>query len=783
MFQFLPSSLCIFVSSLFLLFSPSAYSQNRLALTHIAIAPTLDGVLDEQVWQQATPFDLAFENNPGEGIPTDIKTSAYLYEDGESLHLAIHAYDSNPENIRAHLSDRDAIWGDDMVGIVLDTFDGERNGYEFYVNPFGVQQDGRVDDTNGWRATTAWNGIWYSAAKITDDGWTAEISIPFRALRFPNSTGELTWGVGIFRAYPRDITRWLTHIQRDPNISCNLCQYHKVSGFTNVKPGNNFQLTPTLTLSKNNTRDDVPGDWDKGDTDSQPGLDLRWGITENAVVNATINPDFSQIEADAAQLNVNNTYSLFLPERRPFFLDGSDYFTTRNFNLVHTRNIAEPDIGVKLTGKSGPHAYGILMADDNATTFLLPGNQSSDVAEYVIEDPIDEDNDTPIGSNIGIARYRMDIGARNQFGALITTRQAEDYRNIVASIDGHIWLGEKDKIRYQTAFSDSANPLSLQHEFNLEEQQQGHAVALDFIRDTRDYRLEANYKNVGSGFRADMGFNSSADYKMISLEGERKYYGDTNSAITRSYLWFDWDYVHDQNDKRLKNQLKLFAAINGTLQSYARLGAIAAEKFYEGDFNSGGDYFDEALLEAYLSFRPLSNLQLQMFALYGDTIDYANSQPGTTTRANITLNFQLSNHLNARLAHNYSTIDTAANPTAIRTDSLQQLDGGKLYSANQTDLRLSYQFDIRNQLKLVMQYTDIQRNAALYQANFDSDDDNNVNAVDKLFSSQIMYSYKLNAQSLFYLGFADRGFQDDTLEGIEKDSRSVFAKVSFAWQS
>ncbi|MCP4989245.1 MAG: hypothetical protein GY928_25265 [Colwellia sp.] len=153
------------------------------------------------------------------------------------------------------------------------------------------------------------------------------------------------------------------------------------------------------------------GEWENGDIEVEPGLDVRWGLTQDIVLNATLNPDFSQVEADAGQLDVNNTYSLFYPEKRPFFLDGASYFDTANFNFVHTRNIADPDGGLKLTGKTDGHSYGLMVANDNNTTFLMPGNQGSDTAE------LEE------SSNIAIGRYKVDVGERNNVGVLMTHRQ------------------------------------------------------------------------------------------------------------------------------------------------------------------------------------------------------------------------------------------------------------------------------------------------------------------------------------------------------------------------
>jgi len=767
-----------------ILCSPFSYAKQTIALKHQNAAPVLDGIIDEALWQNAARFELSHSYKPSQGTPAPVKTVAFIYEDGSNLHIALEASDPNPEKILAHLSDRDDMWGDDWLGIILDTFNDERSAYEFYVNPKGVQHDGRMDDSDGWRGDNSWNGIWYSAAKVTETGWSAEISIPFKALRFPPVNGDgnqqRVWAFSFFRAYPREVAHWISSTKRDPNTKCNICQFDKMQGFASVKPGKNFQLTPTLTAGKTQSREDVPGDWDiEKNTDA--GLDIRWGMTPNSVLNVMLNPDFSQVDADSAQLSVNNTYSLYLPERRAFFLDGADYFKTNNFNFVHTRNIAESDAGLKLTGKNGNHSYGLLLANDQSTSFVIPGNQSSDVGELTLEDPLDPDDETPIGSEVAIARYRMDVADRGNIGGLITQRQGDGYRNSLASVDGSTWLSEIDSLRYQFAYSDTLNPEPIQNEFNLAPTQSDRAFALRYFRDTYNYRISADYYDVGEDFRADMGFHTKSDFKELSLGGMRKYHGNEGDIITNQYYYFDWDYVVDQQGKRIENELKLVAGLDGAMQSHSELSVNGREKYYDNDFNSG-EYFDERFINLYTRFNPLPAIKLELNSKLADQIDYDNGQPGSSVFIRAAVDMRLGEHIKFRVAHNYSTLAVDASDYMMN-GALVAFDKGNLFNANQTDMRFNYQFSIRSQLKLVVQYTDISRRAELYRANFDLDEDNNVESVERLYSSQLVYSYKINSQSLFFLGYSDSGFQDDLLDGMEKDYQSVFAKISYAWQS
>ncbi|MDP2562717.1 carbohydrate binding family 9 domain-containing protein [Psychrobium sp. 1_MG-2023] len=720
-----------------------AQAKTSITIPQIKNKIEIDGEMNETAWANATKLDLAYEKNPGEGIAARVKTTAYFYEDGENLNVAIVANDPNPEQIRAHLSDRDKMFQDDWAGIVIDTFNDKRTAYEFFVNPIGVQGDIRMEDNNGWREDTSWDAIWDSAGKITDKGYIVEMSIPFKALRFPEAQGPLTWNIAVLRTYPRDHRYQFTNYKDDRTVQCNICQFDNISGFSNIKPSKNIQVTPTLTINRSDKREAEQANWDNGDGNTDAGIDLRWGVTPDMVLNATLNPDFSQVEADSGQLNVNNTFSLFYRERRPFFLDGADYFDGERLNLVHTRNIANPDYGVKLTGKTGNHTYALLSANDEATAFLLPGNQGSDLAE------LDKK------SQATIARYKMDIGERSSIGAHLTNRQGDGYKNTVASVDGRYWFNDQDSFSYQAAWSDSDNNPHLVKEYELEEKQTGHAISMQLKRDTRDYTLRASYSDTGEDFRADLGFVRQADYRRAVIGGERRWYGEDGAALNQWGFWSDVDRTEDQNGLLLEEEAEIHLNLQGRHQFYSNMGVVTRNKHHKGK------YFDETQFMAFARIRPVSAINVRAFTRIGKQIDYANVQLGDTFVLNSGLNWNVNDHLSIDLDHNYNRLD---------------VDEGRLFTANLTDARFTYQFDLKSYLKLVIQYRDVDRNVELYKTPDDYD------ASFKGFNTQLLYSYKLNPQSLIFVGYADKGQQDDEFDKLKRTDRTVFAKFSYAWQ-
>ncbi|HEX6641099.1 MAG TPA: sugar-binding protein, partial [Thermoanaerobaculia bacterium] len=311
----------------------------------------IDARLDEAAWTEATPIPVAYEWYPADNTAAPVSTEALVTYDDRNLYVAFRAKDPKPGLIRARFHERDAATGDDLVGFLIDPFNDDRRAYQFRINPLGVQVDAINSDVEGTEDFT-WDGIWDSAGMVTADGYIVEVAVPLQQLRIPSRGGAQTWGFLAIREWPRDVQHRLRSVPTDQNRNCLVCQFQDLRGFETKAAGRNVEITPTLTGTNEDAFD--------------AGVSARWAFTPGTSLQATINPDFSQVEADAAQLDVNTRFALFFPEKRPFFVEASDFFETR-MPLVFTRTIADPAAGLKLTGKTGPHLYGLLVARDEIT--------------------------------------------------------------------------------------------------------------------------------------------------------------------------------------------------------------------------------------------------------------------------------------------------------------------------------------------------------------------------------------------------------------------------------
>ena len=703
-------------------------------------APVINGEIDGDEWLDATRIDSNIEIDPRDSVEADVKSHALLMEDGEKLYVLFVAEDPDPENIRAFYRDRDNAFQDDWMSIVLDTFNDERRAYEFFVNPLGVQIDAIYDDVNQ-REDSSWNGIWESEGTITDSGYLIEVAIPLRQLRFSPNNGKQTWGIDIARSYPRNRGVRMRSQPQDRNISCYLCQLSKIEGFADLEPGRNLEIIPTFTSSSVETRDIPKADWLGGDIDYDGGLDVRWGIAQDTYLNATINPDFSQVEADSAQLDINNTFSLFFPERRTFFLDGADYFDTDR-NLVHTRNIADPEYGAKLTGKTGNHTYGLLTANDETTSFIIPQSLRSRVAS------LDD-----FESDVAIGRYRYDIFGNSTVGALVTDRSGNGYRNTVVSLDTVLKPTDQDTISIQAMHSSSDYPVQIQNQYGQENSIDDDNLYVQYNHNDRRWDWRVGYWDIGSDFRADLGFVNRVDIKHFVTTVGHTWRSDGDSFFTRFRFAADYDRTEDQSGLKLEEEVEFFINAEGPMQSFWN-GLFGGSETYWN-----GQYFDEQFNQMSVTFSPTTNLRISNRLRIEDIVDFANTRLGRSKRWTPGINYRWGRHLELDLDHTIQHFD---------------VDGGRLFTANLTDLRTTYQFSVRSFLRFTLQHQNNERNQDLYQFS--------VQKRNKELTTQLLYSYKLNAATRFFLGYSDAGFQNDSYDSIAQTNRTFFLKLSYGWQ-
>jgi hypothetical protein len=696
----------------------------------------VDGILSERVWDDALLLEIGYEVLPSENVPAPVKTEFLMAHDESRIYCAYRAYDPDPSAIRARLCDRDDLWDDDWVALVLDTFNDQRRNFLLVCNPLGVQAD-NIETTSGQGAE--WDPIWDSAGRITDWGYVVELAIPFSSLRFQRSEVDQVWGIDAIRSYPRTVRHHLGLFPRDRNNNCYLCQADKVVGFAGVTPGKNIEIDPTFSTIHTQARETLGQDF--GDTDSRydPGLTARWGFTPNLTLSATANPDFSQVEADAPQLDINTQFALSYDEKRPFFLEAADYFHSR-LSVVYTRTLRDPNWGVKVTGKEGPSAVGLFVVEDDVTNIIFPGSQRSRATSL---------NKKSIAS---AARYRHDLGSSSTLGLFLTDREADDYHNRLVGVDGEFRFTKTDVLRIQGLGSQTAYPASVQDEFEQPEGDfEGYAYDLYYVHGTRGLDVYALHRKVEPDFRADLGFQPQVGNRYSEAGWGYTWHNDADNWWHMLNFGADYEYEDDVDGDLLHKGVASWFNYSGLSQSWLDVWAFYGKRKYKGqEFDGGWVVFDGG-------FWPTGWLYLFLEGSLGDAIDYENTRDASHVSLSPAILYKYGRHLQFHLSHTFEKLDVAE---------------GWLYHANAGRLKAVYQFNIRSFFRAIVQYVDYRREADLYIEEVD--------AKSQELETQFLFSYKVNPQTVLFLGYSDLHLADDEFD-LTQSNRTLFAKIGYAW--
>lgn len=702
----------------------------------------IDGVLDEEAWQKAAVMKLLYEWTPGDNVPPPVDTDCLVTYDRDKFYIAFRCFDPEPKKIRAHLMDRDAtdtLIQDDHISVIIDPFNDERRSFQFRVNPLGVQADANFSESEGYE-DFSWDAIWDAAGKITDWGYAIEIAIPFNQLRFPKGTASQTWGISAERSWPRNVRHRMTSHRRDRDVSCLLCQFNKLTGIQSITPGRNLEFDPTLTANRTDVRNDFPaGPMEAGKIKAEPGITARWGVTPNLILNATVNPDFSQVEADVAQLDVNTRFALFYPEKRPFFLEGGDFFLTP-LQAVFTRTVADPAGGVKMTGKIGRSAIGFFGAYDRINNLIFPSNQGS------ASDSLDQD----VAS--GVFRYRRDVGRNSTIGVLYTGRAAEDYYNHVLGFDGFLQLSRTKALYFQYLHTETEYPLTLARRYGQPEKPFGGNGATIGLRHwSRDWVYTLDLNALSANFRADYGFVPQVDFRQVQANAARLFWGRPNGWFTRIQLGFQ-GYRTESIKGQITDQLIGFVArYQGPYQSTLQIIAGPSKEYYEGRV------YDLTMLQMGAELKPFSGAVLQLAGRFGDGIDYANSRKANIINIMPALEYNFSRHFNFNLAHVFERLS---------------FGGRKIYTANLLQGKLVYNFNVRTFVRAIVQYRNLVRDPELYGFPV-------AKTSDSVFT-QFLFSYKINPQTVLFLGYSDNYLGMQGID-ITRADRTFFIKLGYAW--
>lgn len=720
--------------------NPDGSRVNPYLVPRATGAIKVDGALEEEAWQSALKLELRYEFRVGNNVEPPVRTEVLLTYDNAGIYAGFKCYDGNPASIRARLSDRDSINADDYVNIYFDTFNDERSAYGVGSNALGVQMDGIRYHTG--RFDLSWDCIFASAGRRYDWGYAVEIALPFDQVRFPRSSGVQVWGLDARRVFPRETTYYMRLNPFDRENENELATFIKIKGFEGARPSRNIEINPTLTGVFSQARGEMPGGaFRTTHKEAEVGVTAKWGATPNITVSGTINPDFSQVEADAWQLDINRPFALYYDETRPFFIEGADCFSSPMISAVYTRALRDPQWGAKVSGKEGANSFGGLFVRDDLTNLIFPGSQYS------------RSTSLPLPSDAMIFRFKRVLGGGHSLSALLTDREGRDYFNRVFGADGLFRLTRQDRLDFQVLGSSTRYPTEIADRFA---QPRGAftdwATNVRYQHNSSTFFWSAGYWSYGRDFRADLGRVPQTGFSSYSVSFGRQWLPQVKTWFTCLSISGYFHRSDDSAGNLLSSSGGISASYSGPLQS----SFYAASESYTQVF-AGREY---ALSGFYISGRARPNAWLYggMSLNTGDRIDYANAREGNVVSLNSWIEVRPSGHLRLEIDH---TLERFVVP------------GGRLYIANVVQSTLVYQFDARTFLRSIMQYVDYRYNAELYTYALDPE-------FRQLFT-QYLFSYKINPRTVLFLGYGD-DYYGGREYGITQADRTVFVKLGYAWQ-
>jgi hypothetical protein len=718
-----------------------------LPMARITTPIVIDGDLSDPGWREATPITTWFEVNPGDNTPPRARNLGYLAYDARFVYIGLQFEDPEPSQIRAPLGDRDALSSStDYGGVILDTRNDGRTATLFLANARGLQYDAVTDD-GGSGEDSSPDFYWDSAGAITSTGWSLEIRIPFTSLRYRRADPQ-TWGVILYRNYPRDFRYQFMTTRLPKGSSCFICHSNKLPGITGLPNAGHVVAAPYLSARESaSPQDDSGTPLRNGPVRGTAGLDLKWTPTAGVAIDGTVNPDFSQVESDVAQISANERFALFYPEKRPFFLEGINLFSTP-IQAVYTRTITSPRFGLRGTGKWGALAFTGLVADDRGGgQVILPGPNGSSFANQDFR------------SLVAVGRLRRDFGASFLSLLLSDREQPGGSFNRVLGPDFQWRPNGQDVVSGQLLWSFTRTP----DRPDLAQQWDGrrlddHAADAYWFRSTKTYDLSAEYRDVGAGFRADNGFVPQAGYREAYLEPGYTWRPESG-PVRRLRVFLISDYSTDREAKLLGQIISPGFGLDGRWSTFVRI-RYAWERIRAGDG-------DRTLPRGRLIFTVTSTPSpllpgLTLDGYVGGDIDFDGGRRGAGGKVTLTLPLRLTDHLELRLDEEarWLNVDTTEGRA-------------RLFTAWVHRLRATYTLTSRAFVRLVAQYVSTRRDPTLYA--------DPVARREGSFTGSALVAYKLNWQTVLYGGYGDSRELVDQAR-LAPSERQLFLKVSYAFQ-
>ena len=636
------------------------------------------------------------QREPGDGTPVSQSTTAYLSYDDRHLY-AVFVCNDDPAAVRANVARREDIGSDDTVALYLDTFHDRQRAYLFMVNPLGIQLDGIV--TEGQSGEYTFDAVWESEGRITADGYVVRLAIPFRSLRFPRRPDQ-TWGIALARSIRRNNEEaYWPHLTK--RVQGFVPQFGALHGLSDVSPGRSVEALPYGVLARARVLDEDAAAM-RTDGEQRWGLDAKLVARDTLTLDATVNPDFSQVESDDPQVTVNERFEVFFPEKRPFFIENAGFFQTP-INLFFSRRIVDPGLGTRLTGKLGRWALGAIAINDRDPGRRPPG------------DPL-----AGRRSGIGALRLQREIGQESTVGLLLTDREFAGGFDRAFALDtrwklGRNWVASTQLVRSERRALDGRRSA-------------GNGALAKIKREGRHLDYSGRYLGFTPDFAAPLGFVHRVGFHETEQEWQYKWRPDRRPIVSFGptvAALFNWDRKGRLQDRELAGSFQ----VELTGETEIELSRVETFERFSG-----------------LTFRPhgtqvsvetewLKWLAVEAAYAWGTAVNHDPAPSlapflGRAREAEVSLTARPTPRLRLDQTYLISRLDSAA---------------ARVFAERRLRTRLTYQFTRFLSLRAIVDYKAVVPDPTL------TDEEH-----ERQWSADVLLTYLVNPGTAIYLGYIDQ---------------------------
>jgi hypothetical protein len=572
--------------------SPYVRKDSAVKIPRFETPPVIDGQLNDVIWQRAALFGDFVQTNPGDNIAPTHPTEFMMGYDAKNLYLAFRIKQDR-NTVRATVARRDNIFNDDYVLVHLDTFNDQRQAYLLFFSPLGIQADGTF--TEGRGEDYSLDIVMESKGVLTEDGFTIEVAIPFKSLRY-EAGKDKRWGLHINRRVKYNNNEYNSWMPTNRSLSGWLNQAGHITGLEGIETTRQLEINPSITVSETGRRtrftfdDDPAGRYVNEGIKGEFGTTAKFSLTPAITLDFAYNPDFAQVEADAPVTTANQRFPIFFPEKRPFFLERIDIFRS-GLDVVNTRAIVDPDVAVKLTGRRGRNTFGLMYASDNA-----PGNYSQDERQSLLLCQQERLTDPTVvcgverfvdkNAHIGVLRVKRDIGSQHNLGIFATSYNFIERHNDTVGFDGRFRINPKTVTEFQVLGTTSRRNF-YDPDLDRTLYRTGNGFGYRAYLERGDRNLYMNFLAMGRSpdYRADVGFTQRPDTNYLG--SYLRYQTDRDSKKSIIYKRVQ-NSTNISYDWRGRSQYAI-TDTNGMLalqrQTYVQLGfQLGYERVFEHEF-------------------------------------------------------------------------------------------------------------------------------------------------------------------------------------------------------